>query len=322
MIDKYHTPGTFVNGNTIDYSDSMPRNYAVLSAYALADAACQYKYPTGYAVAPVPYTEAIRIPAPEEIVEGQLSMDLVIEKAPYYARYMDWEKINDDAELLVTGANMFFERVMNALDDLGVDTEHAGEIAAVLKAIGPEQLETNFGSGLRDKEAMRGRVPIRPTSIVQTINHIRDEALSKIDVSDKGPLDGIKVVVGSTDVHEFGKEVVRNVISKAGATVFDLGTTVSIPEVADTLVETGSNILCMSTYNGMAYGYARDLVESLDKAGLGDTHIIMGGRLNEPLDGSDVPIDCSDRLAKMGINVDNDVDTMVDTIKKMAEGDK
>ena len=64
---------------------------------------------------------------PEEIVEGQLSMDLVIEKAPYYARYMDWEKINDDAELLVTGANMFFERVMNALDDLGVDTEHAGE---------------------------------------------------------------------------------------------------------------------------------------------------------------------------------------------------
>ncbi len=44
--------------------------------------------------------------------------------------------------------------------------------------------------------------------------------------------------------------------------------------------------------------------------------------LNEPLDGSDVPIDCSDRLAKMGINVDNDVDTMVDTIKKMAEGDK
>ncbi len=322
MIDKYHTPGTFVNGNTIDYSDSMPRNYAVLSAYALADAACQYKYPTGYAVAPVPYTEAIRIPAPEEIVEGQLSMDLVIEKAPYYARYMDWEKINDDAELLVTGANMFFERVMNALDDLGVDTEHAGEIAAVLKAIGPEQLETNFGSGLRDKESMRGRVPIRPTSIVQTINHIRDEALSKIDVSDKGPLDGIKVVVGSTDVHEFGKEVVRNVISKAGATVFDLGTTVSIPEVADTLVETGSSILCMSTYNGMAYGYARDLVESLDKAGLGDTHIIMGGRLNEPLDGSDVPIDCSDRLAKMGINVDNDVDTMVDTIKKMAEGDK
>lgn len=109
----------------------------------------------------------------------------------------------------------------------GVDTEHAGEIAAVLKAIGPEQLETNFGSGLRDKESMRGRVPIRPTSIVQTINHIRDEALSKIDVSDKGPLDG-----------------------------------------------------------------------------------------------SDVPIDCSDRLAKMGINVDNDVDTMVDTIKKMAEGDK
>ena len=111
----------------------------------------QLTYPSGYAVAPVPYTEAIRIPAPEEIVEAQLSMDMVIEKAPYYARYIDWDKINADAELLATGANVFFERVMNALDDLGVDTCHAGEIAAVLKAIGPEQLEVAFGAGGREK---------------------------------------------------------------------------------------------------------------------------------------------------------------------------
>lgn len=321
MIDKYHTPGTFVNGNTIDYGTSMPRNYAVLSSYALADAACQLTYPTGYAVAPVPYSEAIRIPTPEEIIEGQLSMDMVIEKAPYYARYMNWEKINADAELLVTGANVFFERVMNALDDLGVDIEHAGEIAAVVKAIGPEQLETAFGSGKKERDAMRGRVPIRPTSIVQTIHQIRDDALAKVKVENEGPLAGVKVVVGSTDVHEFGKEVIKNVVKKAGADVFDLGTTVAVSEIADTLIETGSKIVCMSTYNGMAYSFGRDLMQSLSEAGLGDTHVLMGGRLNEPLDGSDVPIDCTARMREMGINVDNDVDAIIHTIAEYAKID-
>jgi len=313
MINKYGTPGTFVNGNTIDYGFSMPRNYAALCAYALPDVACQMKYPSGYAVAPVPFTEAIRIPAPEEIIEAQLTMDMVIEKAPYYVRYIDWDKVNSDAEILVTGANMFFERVMTALDDLGVDIEHAGEIVSVLKAIGPEQLEIAFGAGRKDKDAMRGRVPVMPTSIVQTINKIQDDALVKQNF-DKAPLAGVNVVVGSTDVHEFGKEVIRNYLRKAGAKVFDLGVSVSISEIADTLIETGSTIVCMSTYNGMAYSFARDLIKSLQTAELGDTHILMGGRLNEAMDGSDVPIDVTDKLKKMGVNADNDIDTIVDTI--------
>lgn len=314
MINKYGTPGTFVNGNTIDYGFSLPRNYAALCAYALPDVACQLMYPSGYAVAPVPFTEAIRIPEPKEIIEAQLTMDMVIEKAPYYARYINWEKVNADAEKLVVGANQFFERVMNALDDLGVDIEHGGEIVSVLKAIGPEQLEIAFGAGKKDKEAMRTRVPVMPTSIVQTINKIQDDALAKQNFEGDGPLSGVSVVVGSTDVHEFGKEVIRNYLRKAGAKVFDLGVSVSIGEIADTLIETGSKVLCMSTYNGMAYSFARDLMEELKRTGMGDTHVLMGGRLNEAMDGSDVPIDVTDKLVAMGVNADNSLDTIVETI--------
>ena len=313
-IDKYHTPGTFVNGNTIDYGFSMPRNYAALCAYALPDVACQLKFPTGYAVAPVPFTEAVRIPAPEEIVEAHLTMDMVIEKAHYYVDYIDWDKVNAEADVLVTGANVFFERVINALDDLGVDICHAGEIVSVLKAIGPVQLETAFGSGRREEGAMRGRIPVRPTSIVQTINRIEDDALAKKDFDKSLPLNGVNVVIGSTDVHEFGKEVIRSYLRKAGATVFDLGTSVAISEIADTLIETGSNILCMSTYNGMAYSYGRDLTKKLEEESITGTHIIMGGRLNEAMDGSDVPVDVTDKLKSMGINADNDIDTIVETI--------
>lgn len=314
MINKYGTPGTFVNGNTIDYGFCLPRNYAALCAYALPDVACQLMYPSGYAVAPVPFTEAIRIPEPKEIIEAQLTMDMVIEKAPYYARYINWEKVNADAEKLVVGANQFFERVMNALDDLGVDIEHGGEIVSVLKAIGPEQLEIAFGAGRKDEEAMRTRVPVMPTSIVQTINKIQDEALAKQSFEGDGPLSGVAVVVGSTDVHEFGKEVIRNYLRKAGAKVFDLGVSVSIGEIADTLVETGSKVLCMSTYNGMAYSFARDLMEELKRTGMEDTHVLMGGRLNEAMDGSDVPIDVTDKLTAMGVNADNNLDTIVETI--------
>ncbi|MCI9476237.1 MAG: methylmalonyl-CoA mutase [Emergencia sp.] len=314
MINKYGTPGTFVNGNTIDYGFCLPRNYAALCAYALPDVSCQLMYPSGYAVAPVPFTEAIRIPEPKEIIEAQLTMDMVIEKAPYYARYINWEKVNADAEKLVVGANQFFERVMNALDDLGVDINHGGEIVSVLKAIGPEQLEIAFGAGRKDKEAMRTRVPVMPTSIVQTINKIQDEALEKQSFEGDGPLSGVAVVVGSTDVHEFGKEVIRNYLRKAGAKVFDLGVSVSIGEIADTLVETGSKVLCMSTYNGMAYSFAKDLMEELKRTGMEDTHVLMGGRLNEAMDGSDVPIDVTDKLTAMGVNADNNLDTIVETI--------
>ena len=313
-IDPYQTPGTFVNGDTIDYGMSMPKNYSIMPSYALADIACQMKYPTGYAVNAIPYSEALRIPSAEEIIECQLSMDMVIDKAPYYAEYIDWDKIEDEAEKVVNGANVFFERVINALDGVGVDIEHAGQVAAVLKAIGPEQLEIHFGAGEPKENAMRGRVPVRGTSIVQTITKIRDEALLKMDESSKALLKDVNVVVGSSDVHEFGKEVVKNVLIEAGANVFDLGTSVSISEIIDTLTESGSNVVCMSTYNGMAYGFGKALMTALDEAGMKKVKVLMGGRLNEAIDGSDVPIDVRDKLMTMGINVDNDIDKLIENV--------
>ncbi len=42
--------------------------------------------------------------------------------------------------------------------------------------------------------------------------------------------------------------------------------------------------------------------------------MIMGGRLNEPIDGSDLPVDVSHMLKEMGINTDNNVETIVDVI--------
>ena len=316
-IDKYGTPGTFVNGNTIDYGFVMPRNYGNLCSYSLADICNQMVNPTGYAVAPVPFTEAIRIPSPEEIIEGHLTIDMMIEKARWYKDYINWEKIEHEADELVKGADVFFENVMNGLDDLGVDINHAGEVVAVLKAIGPTQLEIAYGAGKSDEKAMRGRIPVHPTSIVKTITDIQDAALAKMNFRDDEelPLRGINVVAGSTDVHEFGLEVVASVAQKAGAHVFNLGTSVPIEEITDTLVETGSKVVLMSTYNGMAYSFGRDLKKALSEAGLDDVYVMMGGRLNEAIGDSDIPVDVAEKLAQLGINAENNIDTIVSGIK-------
>ena len=45
-----------------------------------------------------------------------------------------------------------------------------------------------------------------------------------------------------------------------------------------------------------------------------DLPIIMGGRLNENMEGSDLPVDVSENIAELGINVDNNAETMVDYI--------
>ena len=80
-----------------------------------------------------------------------------------------------------------------------VDITHPGQLLAVLKAIGPAQLEENFGAGRQDKNAMRGRIPVRPTSIVQTIRQKEETLIEGMDGIDEQPLKGIKVVMGTTD---------------------------------------------------------------------------------------------------------------------------
>lgn len=85
---------------------------------------------------------------------------------------------------------------------------------------------------------------------------------------------------------------------------------VAVEELGDTVIETGSKAVCTSTYNGIAYSFAKEMIKRFKALGI-NVPIVMGGRLNEPMDGSELPVDVSDKLAGMGINVDNDIDKTV-----------
>lgn len=314
-INKYNTPGSMIYGNTIDYGYDIPRNFGAMASFSMADAIGQMHFPSGHAICPIPVTEAVRVPSADEIIEAHHTVDMMIEKAKHYGDYIDYEKVQSEADILVTCGNVFFERVLNGLDDMHIDINHAGEVLAALKAIGVDQLETNFGVGLKKENVMRGRVPVRPTSIVQIINLQQDEVMGKIKNLDDKPLTGINIVVGATDVHEFGKEICKNILATAGANVFDLGATISIDELADSVIETESKAVLVSTYNGIALSFAKDMLKKFDEENI-HVPIVMGGRLNENMEGSELPVDVSKEIAALGINADNDAETLVDWVLK------
>ncbi len=311
-------PGTMTFGNTIDYGLDLSKNYGALANFSLADAICQIHKPTGHAVASVPVTEAMRVPTPDEIVDGHLVVDMMIEKARMYEPYMDWKRIEEERDLLVSQGKIFFERIMNALDDLGVDTEHAGEVFAAVKAIGARQLEDNFGVGEQDKAALGGRRPVRPTDIVKTLQEKQKQYFQGAGDILRA-LDGYRLIVGSTDIHEYGKDIAKAMCLTAGAEVFDLGTYVTAHEIVDNVLETECRAVFISTFNGVALSFAKEVLTLLKDQGLDDVTLVLGGALNENMDGSMLAVDVTEQLEAMGVNVENDLNKTVEIVRKIYE---
>ena len=313
-INKFGTPGSMIYGNTIDFGFDFARNNGAMASFILGDALGQTKNPSGHAICPIPVTEAARIPSADEIIEAHRVVDIMIEKTPFFAPFMNWDKIEAETDLIVTCGRIFFERTLNALDDMKVDINHAGEVFAMLKCIHPRQLEAALGVGRAEKNAMRGRIPVRPTNIIKTINDVTRGLMKDMDgVAQKQPLKGINVVVCATDVHEFGKEICKSICLEAGANVFDLGSQVMTEEIADAIRETESKVVLISTFNGIALSYAKETLETLKKNNL-NPKVIMGGLLNENQDGSDLPVDVTKEIEALGIDCSNKADKLVENI--------
>lgn len=204
----HHSLGSMIYGSTTDYSTDYDRNYGSLSSFILADSCGQLLCPTGHAVTPIPITEAVRIPSPDEIIQVHVTANMLEEKAKHYAPFLNREKLEADSDELVEGGKVFFERVMNGLDDIGVDTSSPCELFMALK---------------------------------------------------------------------------------------NLGAYVEPREIADTLIETGSHIILISTFNGIALTYAREVLGCLKKANL-KAIVIMGGLLNENMPGEELPVDVEENF--------------------------
>lgn len=311
------TPGTMIFGNTVDYGLDYHRNFGALSSFSLADAIFQRHTPTGHAVASVPVSEASRIPSADEIVDGHLCVDMMIEKSQFFEPYINWDRVESEKNLYIACGKVFFERMMNGLDDLGVDIHHAGEVFAALKAIGPAQLEEFFGVGSKERGSDEKRKPVRPTDMIKNLEKKKEDSLGRLkDI--EGVLKDVRVILAATDIHDYGKGIAKAILTRAGAVVFDLGTYVTTTEIVETLMETEAQVVVISTYNGIALTYARDLKDGMDKSEQSPL-ILMGGLLTENQDGGSLAVDVKAKIDELGINAENNMDNLVKTIKKSVQ---
>ena len=172
--------------------------------------------------------------------------------------------------------------------------------------------------GEQDKTALGGRRPVRPTDIVKTLQE--KQACYFQGAGDiRKALTGRSVIVGSTDIHEYGKDIVKSMCLAAGADVFDLGTYVTAGEIIDNVMETECRAVFISTYNGVALSFAKEVLALLADNGMDDVTLVLGGVLNENMDGSMLAVDVTDELASMGVNVENDLNKTVEIVRKIYE---
>lgn len=307
--------GTMIYGNTTDYTRDFVRNNAVVNGYILGDMIGQIHRPTGHAMSSVPVSEAARIPTKEEILDAQVMSNEIERYARAFEPYVNWAKVEEDKQRLLQGADVVYGNIMKGLADMGIDMKNPAEIMITCKELGPEYLERSFGLGEPSEEYANGRKPIWPTDMVRSLEKIQNQCFRNFN-PDKSDLAGLKVILCATDIHEFGKVVVGNVLRRANARIFDIGRDASPGEAAEMALETDSHVILVSSYNGIARTFAKALLRQMEDLGV-EAEIFMGGLLNENDEGGNIPVDVTEELEAMGVHCVKKAESLPAEIKRV-----
>lgn len=298
------TPGTMIFGNTVSYKSTPAGNYASLASYLQADIWALGRLHTGHAVNPVPVTENERIPDVDEIIDAQTFAARLAEQAGAAGALVDFAPVDALADRLVAGGRLFAARVLAGLEEAGIDTTDPAQTLLALRRIGPKRLEAAFGAGEPDPKAWSGRRSVALAEWVEELEHdarawagrVPDERASRL--ADRH----LVACVATSDVHEHGKNLVARTLDHLGIEIVDGGTSVDADDLVATALEARADIIAISTYNGIALRYAREVKDALARAGA-DIPVCIGGRLNQiPEDSnSGLPVDVSADIAALGV---------------------
>jgi methylmalonyl-CoA mutase cobalamin-binding subunit len=94
------------------------------------------------------------------------------------------------------------------------------------------------------------------------------------------------------------------------------GVGVDPDELADLAVEREATAVLVSTHNGMALAYAEKLIAAFAQRNI-SPQIIFGGRLNQDLPGSDMPVDVTEQLQALGIDTCASADELAKVIRQV-----
>lgn len=294
--------GSMFYGDTISFSKDFNRNRGLVAEYLLWDIMAQLVCPTGQAVVPLPVTEAVRIPSAEEILDIHLLGRRMEAAARRLLPFMDFSASRDFADKLVTAGRDVFTRALDGLRDAGVDLRDPVQLMYVLKKLGPEVFEGMFGAGEESLSPAIWRKSMIPTDIFETAQAcLEDNRLWFLTPRVKSIVAGRCMLLASTDVHQHAIRILDQLLSEAGTKVINLGAEVNPGQVAEEASAQNVDCILISTHNGMALEYSKNLKKELKLKEV-KAPVIMGGVLNQKIDTQALPVDVTNDLKLLGFH--------------------
>jgi methylmalonyl-CoA mutase cobalamin-binding subunit len=302
-LHKIHAPegvGSMFYGDTLSFSPDFTLNQGVVAEYLLWDIMAQLECPTGHAVLPLPVTEALRIPSAEEIAEAQKFGRQIEKAARKLFRHFDFSEAHRFSDTILSAGKSVCDNALDGLKEAGVDITDPVQMLFVLKNLGPAVFEEMFGAGKAREEFVRGRLPIEPTDVFEMSNKYFNEYRQLFVTSKmRTLLGGRRLLIASTDVHEHAVTVISHLLSESGAEMIYMGAEVNPDEVASEADDQNAEAILISTHNGMALEYAKQLRAALEKQKI-KRPVLIGGILNQKIESQPLPVDVTGNLKELG----------------------
>jgi methylmalonyl-CoA mutase cobalamin-binding domain/chain len=320
-VNPEKVPFSYLQGDTIGNTADFDANMAVLNTDLLFNKMVDLRYRLGAAPIAVPVTEVERIPTWQEVSTVQAISRRLEDYVPTVAAVVDWAKIEATRDELVRGGKAFFAAAIQGLSSAGIDTRDPGQMLLVLKRLGSTRCEELFGAGEPDPEFPRGRRPVLETDLVRSTMEERERLLVELQSRrEEEAIRGMKVLVTSTDVHEFAEFLLVSTLAAVGTEVIDFGINRDPEDIVKAVIETDADAVVITTHNGVARSFGQLLISELRSAGVGEVPVFMGGVLNEDVEGSDIPIDVRGDLNQTGIETPGTIDRLVDALVERRTG--
>ncbi len=317
-VNPQRVPISFLQGDTIGATTDFDANMAVLVNDLMYIKMTDMRYRLGCAPLAVPVTEIERIPTWQEVAQVQAISRRCDDYVPLLDPYVDWGKIEAMRDRLVAGGRRFFRNALGAMERMGIDIRDPGRVLVIMKRLGPESCEALFGAGERDPGHLRGRRPVLGTDLVGQTMARREELLAGLARRGEMPgCRGRKVLVASTDVHEFAKFLLTSTLDAVGSQVIDCGINKDPEDIVQVALETAAEAIVVTTHNGVARSFGARLVDELKAAGIA-APVFMGGVLNEDIEGSDIPVDVRGDLERLGISTPDGIDGLIEAVDGLA----
>jgi methylmalonyl-CoA mutase cobalamin-binding subunit len=300
-------PTPFYYTTTTAYSDEIDSNLGALALDALFTMLAVHRVGGGAATNAVPVTETLRIPSWLEIVQAQSVLRRVAEEVHRIADVVDWDPLLTIRDQLIQDGRRFFDNLMNGFESLGVPTGDPLHLLVASRRLGAAEIERRWGAGeVTDDPYYNGYRPLLPTDTLSDLLGKRRSIRDRLAAKDAAVrMQNERVVVVSTDVHEFGMHLVADAVISLGGDPVVAGTGVDPDELADLAWEVNASVVLVSTHNGMALAYTQQLLDELRVRRM-RLKVVIGGVLNQDFPGEATPRDVTAEIVALGIGVCKD----------------